>query len=110
VPFIILPNEGFAGTLETLPPDVRARDFAYLWDLMCCPDRDPALRQYAYAASNSLYTLERSGSCPRTAGTTREMIDDLREDRDRWREQATRLLPAPQPDARRGWWRRLRGK
>jgi hypothetical protein len=33
-----------------------------------------------------------------------EQIDDLREDRDRWREQATRLLPAPQPDARRGWW------
>jgi hypothetical protein len=25
------------------------------------------------------------------------LIDDLREDRDRWREQATRLLPAPQP-------------
>jgi Helix-turn-helix domain len=36
--------------------------------------------------------------------------DDLRQDRDRWREQATRLLPAAQPDARRGWWRRLRGK
>src|SRR5512147_2644489 len=34
----------------------------------------------------------------------REMIADLREDRDRWREQATRLLPAPQPAARRGWW------
>jgi hypothetical protein len=31
------------------------------------------------------------------------LIDDLREDR--WREQATRLLSAPQPDARRGWWR-----
>jgi hypothetical protein len=31
-------------------------------------------------------------------------LSDLREDRDRWREQATRLLPAPQPDARRGWW------
>jgi hypothetical protein len=36
-----------------------------------------------------------------------EVIDDLREDRDRWREQATRLLPAPQP--RRGFWRRLFG-
>ena len=34
-------------------------------------------------------------------------IADLREDRDRWREQATRLLPAPQPSERRGWWRRL---
>lgn len=33
-----------------------------------------------------------------------EQIDDLREDRDRWREQATRLLPAPQPSARRSWW------
>jgi hypothetical protein len=39
-----------------------------------------------------------------------EQIDDLREDRDRWREQATRLLPAPQPAARRGWWRWRRGK
>jgi hypothetical protein len=39
-----------------------------------------------------------------------EQIDDLREDRDRWREQATRLLPAPQPAARPSWWRRLRGK
>jgi hypothetical protein len=38
------------------------------------------------------------------------LIDDLREDRDRWREQATRLLPAPQPAARRSWWRRLSGK
>lgn len=37
----------------------------------------------------------------------REVIADLREDRDRWREQATRLLPAPQPDIprrRRRWW------
>jgi hypothetical protein len=33
------------------------------------------------------------------------LIEDLREDRDRWREQATRLLPAPQPAERRGWWR-----
>jgi hypothetical protein len=33
-----------------------------------------------------------------------EQIDDLREDRDRWREQATRLLPAPQTTARRSWW------
>jgi hypothetical protein len=39
-----------------------------------------------------------------------ELIADLREDRDRWREQATRLLPSPQPTERRGWWRRLRGK
>ena len=45
------------------------------------------------------------------------VIADLREDRDHWRaqaEQATRLLtdqrPAVQPDVRRGWWRRLRGK
>jgi hypothetical protein len=38
-----------------------------------------------------------------------EAIADLREDRDRWREQATRLLPAPQPAVRRGWWRRLVG-
>lgn len=34
-------------------------------------------------------------------------IADLREDRDRWREQATRLLPAP-PEPRRSWWRRFR--
>jgi len=43
-----------------------------------------------------------------------ERLAEIREERDRWREQATRLLtdqrPAPQPDARRGWWRRLVGK
>ena len=34
-----------------------------------------------------------------------EQIADLREDRDRWREQATRLLPAPQQaPRRRRWW------
>jgi hypothetical protein len=38
-----------------------------------------------------------------------ELIDDLREDRDRWRDQATRLLPTPQPAKRRGWWRWLIG-
>jgi hypothetical protein len=33
VPYIVLPNEGLAGIPEAeLPPDVRARDFAYLWD------------------------------------------------------------------------------
>ncbi|QJD18536.1 hypothetical protein [Paracoccus sanguinis] len=46
------------------------------------------------------------------------MIADLREDRDRWRQQATALLadqrsaPAPdQPPAqpRRGFWKRLFG-
>jgi Fe2+ or Zn2+ uptake regulation protein len=47
----------------------------------------------------------------------RERIDDLVEDRDRWRAQAehvTRLLtdqrPAPQPGMRRIWWRRLFGR
>lgn len=40
----------------------------------------------------------------------REMIADLREDRDRWREQATRLLPAAQPEPRRGWWPWRRGR
>lgn len=34
----------------------------------------------------------------------REQLADLKEDRDRWRETATRLLPAAQPAARRGWW------
>jgi hypothetical protein len=40
-------------------------------------------------------------------------LADLRADRDEWRgqaQQALRLLPAPQPEPRRGWWRRLRGK
>ena len=46
------------------------------------------------------------------------MIADLREDRDRWRQQATALLadqrPAPKPDQppaqrRRGFWKRLFG-
>jgi hypothetical protein len=47
----------------------------------------------------------------------RERIDDLTDDRDHWRQQAERALmlltdqrQAPQPPARRGWWRRLRSK
>lgn len=43
-------------------------------------------------------------------GLLEGQLADLREDRDRWREQATRLLPAPQPAARRGWWPWRRGK
>jgi len=40
----------------------------------------------------------------------RGTIEDLRRDRDSWREQAQRLaLPAPTPTARsRWWWRRSR--
>lgn len=33
----------------------------------------------------------------------REINDDLREDRDRWRQQATALLTAS-PEKRRRWW------
>lgn len=48
----------------------------------------------------------------------REKIDDLkhqadeiREDRDNWRQQANRLLAAPAADgAKKGFWYRLRGK
>ena len=45
----------------------------------------------------------------------REMLDAMREDRDAWREQASKALamlplPAPTtPDRRRPWWRRLTG-
>ena len=39
-----------------------------------------------------------------------ERIAELKEERDRWREQATRLLPAPQAAERRGWWPWRRGK
>jgi hypothetical protein len=35
----------------------------------------------------------------------KDVIEDLRQDRDRWREQATRLLPP----SRRSWWQRLWG-
>lgn len=60
MPYIDLPNESFAHVPEAdLPPDVRARDFAYLWDLMCRPEDAPALRQYAYAASAFVHSLER---------------------------------------------------
>jgi excisionase family DNA binding protein len=43
----------------------------------------------------------------------REMLDTMREDRDAWREQASKalaVLPPPAPAApRRPWWRRLAG-
>lgn len=43
----------------------------------------------------------------------REMLDAMREDRDAWREQASKVLavlPLPAPTApRRPWWRRLAG-
>ena len=43
----------------------------------------------------------------------REMLDAMRDDRDAWREQATKalaVLPLPAPSAsRRPWWRRLAG-
>jgi hypothetical protein len=45
----------------------------------------------------------------------REMLDAMREDRDAWREQASKVvaaLPLPVttvPDQRRPWWRRLVG-
>jgi hypothetical protein len=59
VPYITLPNEGLAGVPETdLPPDVRARDFAYLWDLMCNPGDDPTQRDLAYSASTQQYRIE----------------------------------------------------
>ncbi len=42
----------------------------------------------------------------------REMLEQLREDRDAWREQAAKALavlplPAPAVEPRRPWWRRL---
>jgi hypothetical protein len=36
----------------------------------------------------------------------KDMVEDLRADRDRWREQAPRLLPP----RRRSWWQRIFGK
>ena len=46
----------------------------------------------------------------------REMLDAMREDRNAWREQAGKMVaallpptPAPVPDQRRPWWRRLAG-
>jgi len=70
VPYITLPNEGFAGTPETeLPADVRARDFAYVWSLMCCPGGDPAQRDLAYVADEALHLLRRlRPGFPVTAG------------------------------------------
>lgn len=34
----------------------------------------------------------------------REISDDLKEDRDRWRQQATALLTDQRPGPRRRWW------
>jgi len=44
----------------------------------------------------------------------REMLDAMRGDRDAWREQAGKVVaalppPAPLPEQRRGWWRRMVG-
>jgi hypothetical protein len=62
-------------------------------------------------------TASDTGGLQREIAMLRERVDDLVEDRDHWRaqaEQAMRLLtdqrPPAAPDARRGWWRRLRGK
>jgi hypothetical protein len=62
-------------------------------------------------------TTSDTGGLQREIAMLRERIDDLVEDRDRWRDQAERAMtlltdqrPAAQPDARRGLWRRLRGK
>lgn len=41
-----------------------------------------------------------------TADLLRAQLEDVRRDRDAWRGQAERLLPAPAP---RPWWRRLTG-
>ena len=42
----------------------------------------------------------------------REMLDEMREDRNAWREQASKVTaalpsPASSPETRRPWWRRL---
>ena len=72
------------------------------------PDKGPSLRELQArleAAQERLADKE-------------ALIADLREDRDRWRQQATALLadqrPAPQPDQPpvqrpRGFWKRLFG-
>jgi len=40
----------------------------------------------------------------------RSQLDDVRTDRDAWREQAARLaLPAPEVESKRPWWKRLAG-
>jgi hypothetical protein len=40
----------------------------------------------------------------------RSQLDDVRTDRDAWREQAARLaLPAPEVEHKRPWWKRLAG-
>ena len=41
-----------------------------------------------------------------------EMLDEMREDRNAWREQASKVTaalpsPASSPETRRPWWRRL---
>lgn len=40
----------------------------------------------------------------------RSQLNDVRTDRDAWREQAARLaLPAPETEPKRPWWKRLAG-
>ena len=53
---------------------------------------------------------QRAAMAELEVGLLRGTIEDLRRDRDSWREQAQRLaLPAPAPVARsRWWWRRTK--
>lgn len=88
---------------------------------------DPAELYRAFPATSSNAQQERHKEHPRTAipddldsrisllqqllEREREVVTDLKEDRDRWRQQATSLLadqaskPAePNPTKRRSWW------
>ena len=52
---------------------------------------------------------QRAAAAEREASLLRATIEDLRSDRDAWREQAQRLaLPAPVPAGWSWWWRRSR--
>lgn len=74
---------------------------------------DPAelFRVYPPAKRPETVAVGQGGTPSGTAETDREIallrerIEELKQDRDAWREQAERLLlSAPASTARRGWW------
>jgi hypothetical protein len=62
--------------------------------------------------ANAVVLRQHSAATDALVAELRAVISDLRQDRDHWREQAQRLLPASKPaqpvEQPMSWWRWLR--
>lgn len=63
----------------------------------------PASSKRSDAEPNETRLLERIEALEAMLNREREILTDLKEDRDRWRQQATALLTDQRPTSR-GWW------